>query len=118
MALVPCITDKYSAFAAVVNFRPLSFTKPSETDTLLANMRAAGMLSTADAEGSDRSDDSDDGNTSAVAPRRRLTRAEYGAGYGDSDDLDGADQSDDEAYIHNPADHAPPSLVGSVASKG
>ena len=42
---------------------------PSETEKLLANMRAAGMLSTADAEGSDRSDDSDDDNASAVAPR-------------------------------------------------
>ena len=50
------------------------------------------------------------------APRRRLTRAEYDAGLGDSDDFDVA--SDDEAYIHNPADHAPPSLVGSVASRG
>ena len=52
----------------------------------------------------------------ADAPRRRLTRAEYDAGLGDSDDFD--DASDDEAYIHNPADHAPPSLVGSVASRG
>ena len=33
---------------------------------------------------------------------------------GDSDDFD--DASDDEAHIHNAADHAPPSLVGSVAS--
>ena len=67
--------------------------------------------SSADAEG----DDDDD--TLVDAPRRRLTRAEYDAGLGDSDDFDGA--SDDEAYIHsNPADHAPPSLVGSVASRG
>ena len=42
--------------------------------------------------------------------------AEYDAGLGDSDDFDGA--SDDEAYIHNPAGHAPPSLVGSVGVCG
>ena len=86
-------------------------------------MRAAGIVSAADAEGSDRFgegsdrfEDSDDDDTLVDAPRRRLTRAEYDAGLGDSDDFDGA--SDDEAYIHNPADHAPPSLVGSVASRG
>ena len=76
MVLVPCNADKYSVFAAVVNFRPPNFTQLSETaDTLLANMRTAGMLSTADAEGSDHSDDSDDDNTSAIAPRRRPSPA-------------------------------------------
>ena len=112
--LVPCNDDKYSAFAACVNYRPPCLTL--ETDTILANMRAAGIASSADAEGDDRFGDSDNDDTLVDAPRQRLTRAEYDAGLGDSDDFDGA--SDDEAYIHNPADHAPPSLVGSVASRG
>ena len=38
---------------ACVNYRPPTFT-PSDTDTLLANMRAAGIASSADAEGDDR----------------------------------------------------------------
>ena len=109
--LVPCNNDKYSAFAACVNFRPPSFT---ETDTLLANMRAAGIVSAADAEGSVRSESSNDDNTSAAAPRRRLTRAEYDAGLGDSDDLD--DASDDEAQSSNLADCAPP--TGGVCGLG
>ena len=97
----------YTAFAACVNFRPPSFT---ETDTLLANMRAAGIVSAADAEGSDGSEGSDDNNTLVAAPRRRLTRAEYDAGYGDSNDFD--DASDDEAQSSNLAECAPPSLAG------
>jgi hypothetical protein len=120
-ALVRCDDDKYSAFAACVNYRPPRFTL--EANTLFANMCAAGIVSAAGAEdddrfgeGDDRFGDSDDDDTLVDAPRRRLTRAEYDAGLGDSDDFDGA--SDDEAYIHNPADHAPPSLVGSVASRG
>ena len=78
-------------------------------------MRAAGIISAADAEGSVRSESSDDDNTSAVAPRRRLTRAEYDAGHGDSDDFDD-DASDDEAQSPNLADCAPPSLAGSAVS--
>ena len=78
-------------------------------------MRAAGIISAADAEGSVRSESSDDDNTSAVAPRRRLTRAEYDAGHGDSDDFD--DASDDEAQSPNLADCAPPSLRG-LRSRG
>ena len=45
-----------------------------------------------------------------ISVQKRLTRAEYDEGLGDSDDFD--DASDDEAHIHNPADHALPSLVG------
>ena len=76
-------------------------------------MRAAGIVSAADAEGSDRSEGSDDDNTLVAAPRRRLTRAEYDAGYGDSNDFD--DASDDEAQSSNLAECAPPSLAGSAA---
>ena len=43
--LVPCNDDKYSAFAGCVNYRPRS-----ELDELMANMRAAGIASRADAE--------------------------------------------------------------------
>ena len=77
-------------------------------------MRAAGIVSAADAEGSDRSEGSDDDTTLVAAPRRRLTRAEYDAGHGDSDDFD--DASDDEAQSPNLADHTPPSLAGSAVS--
>lgn len=117
--LVPCNDEKYSAFATAVNYRPPSLTRLSETEKLLANMRAAGMLSTADAEGSDPTDDGDDGNISAATPRRRFTRAEYDAGYGNSSDGwsgDDAHRSDDEAQIDNSADRAPPSLAGSAVS--
>ena len=114
MVLVPCNADKYSAFAACVNFRPPSFT---ETDTLLANMRAAGIVSAADAEGSVRPESSDDDNTLVAAPRRRLTRAEYDAGHGNSSEFSGSDDaSDDEAQITSPAGCALPSMVGSAVS--
>ena len=83
----------------------------------MANMRAAGIASTAAAEGSDQSDDCDDGNTSAAAPRRRLTRAEYDAGYGNSSDgWSGDGASDDEGQINDSADRASSSLVGSAVS--
>ena len=61
--LVPCNDDKYSAFAAAVNYRPPSFT--SEAEDLLADMRAAHLA--------------------AMARRRRPTQAEYDMGYGSSD---------------------------------
>ena len=89
------------------------------TDTISANMCAAGMLSTADAEGSDPTDDSDDGNTSAAAPRRRLTRAGYDAGYGNSSDgWSGDGASDDEGQINDSADRARPVLAGGVCGLG